>query len=287
VRMGRRKHERGGNSGFGLLSLNLSGAVLLEGEQVPLPPSPSCSSLTVPSGKTSLTLREIESPASRALREAVYTLRTHLLLQMEQGRRVIVVGSSRPQEGRSTLTALLAKSMSTLRPVLVVEADLRRPRVAALLGARPGDGVSDIAMGVTPASTIQEVAGLAVIPAGTVTTDPQRALASEKFRSALLTLRKDYDLILIDTPPVLACADALLVAPLSAGVILVGSAGQVMQAEAAEARRRFQSVSTPIIGGVLNKTLINDADPYPFYSGEPASESAFFRHFSAKAVEPR
>jgi succinoglycan biosynthesis transport protein ExoP len=284
--MGRRKNEKTGQSGFGLLSLDLSGALLLKSEQVPVS-SPDFSDSGTSSGQTALMLRPVQSPASRALREAVYTLRTHLLLQMEQGRRVIVVGSSRPQEGKSTLTALLATAMAPLRRVLVVEADLRRPRVAAMLGARPGDGVSDIAIGVTPASTIQEVAGLAVIPAGTVTTDPQRALASEKFRAALASLRKDYDLILIDTPPVLACADALLVAPLSAGVILVGGAGQVLQSEVVEARRRFQSVSTSIIGGILNKTLINDSDPYPLYLGEPAPRPAFFGHFAGKAVEPR
>jgi capsular exopolysaccharide synthesis family protein len=284
--MGRRKHEKAGQSGLGLLSLDLSGALLLKSEQVPMSP-PDFSASDTSSPGTALMLRPVESPASRALREAIYTLRTHLLLQMEQGRRVIVVGSSRPQEGKSICTALLARAMCSLRRVLVVEADLRRPTVAALLGARPGDGVSDIAMGVTPASTIQEVGGLAIIPAGTVTTDPQRALASENFRAALASLRKDYDLILIDTPPVLACADALLVAPLSAGVILVGGAGQVSRSEATEARRRFNSVSTQIIGGILNKTLVNEADPYPFYPGEPAPGPAFFGHFATKAVEPR
>ena len=249
--------------------------------------SPDFFSRTTVSGPLSLSLQEAESPALRVLREAVYTLRTHLLVHMEQGRRVFVVGSARPQEGKSTVTALLANSMSTLRRVLVVEADLRRPRVAALLGAHPGDGVSDIANGMTPALTIQEVEGLAVIPAGTVTADPQRALASQNFRSALESLGKYYELILIDSPPVLACADALLVGPLSAGVILVAGAGQLMQTEAAEARRRFQSVSTPIIGGILNKALIDDADSYPLYPSEPVAEPALFGHFSAKVVESR
>jgi capsular exopolysaccharide synthesis family protein len=284
--MGRGKNGKERQPGLGILTLDLSGALLLKSEPVPAA-SPDLLEGDTSSRETSLMLRPVESPATLALREAIYTLRTHLLLQMEQGRRVIVVGSSRPQEGKSTCTALLAAAMAPLRRVLVVEADLRRPRVAALLGARPGDGVSDIAIGVTPASTIQEVGGLAIMPSGTMTNDPQRALASENFRAALTGLRKSYDLILIDTPPILACADALLVAPLSAGVILVGGAGQVSQSEAAEARRRFQSVSTQIIGGILNLTQVNEANPYPFYPGVPAPGPALFGRFPAKAEERR
>lgn len=205
----------------------------------------------------------------RFLEEAVRTLRASVLTMIQRGQKVLVIASARPGEGKSTVTALLAQSIAPLRKVLVIEADLRRPRLARMLGASPGAGLSDLSPSRTLSSLIQVVNGLSFVGAGSTAADPQRIFTSAQFRSDLEAARANYELVLLDTPPVLACADATVVAPMTDGVLLLARAGAVLMSEAIETRKRFASAGASIIGGIVTGTGASDTTPYANYAEEP------------------
>ena len=201
----------------------------------------------------------------RFLEEAVRTLRANLLVRMQLGAKIFTLASARPGEGKSTVAALLAQSMTAVRKVLVIEADMRRPRVAVLLGARSGAGLSDLGPSHSLSSLVQNVNGVAVIRAGSGAQDPQQLFTSQDFRKLLEAARASYDLILVDTPPVLACADATLIATLTDGVLLVARAGEVLVAEAVEARKRFESCGAAVVGGIITGMGSSETAPYANY----------------------
>jgi capsular exopolysaccharide synthesis family protein len=210
-------------------------------------------------------------PSLRLIEEVVRTLRANLLVRMQQQQRVLIVASARPGEGKSTIVALLARSMAALRRVLVIDADLRRPRVSALLGCVPGKGVTEVAAGESPEAYIQTVNGISVLPPGACDADPQRRLGSRSFSEAMQFFRGRFDLILIDTPPVLACADAVVLAPLSDGALMVAKTGEVMISEMVEARRRLEAGGAKVLGGIINGvngTAGSPTAPYANYVKE-------------------
>ena len=209
-------------------------------------------------------------PRFRVIEEVVRTLRANLLVRMRD-QRVLLVASARPCEGKSTIVALLARSTAALRRVLVIDADLRRPRVSSMLGCAPGKGVAEVAAGANPESLIQVVHGLSVLPPGACDADPQRRLGSEAFCRAMQYFRSRYDLILIDTPPVLACADAVVLAPLADGALLVARAGEVLISELVETRRRLESGGAKVLGGIINgvnNSVDSPTAPYSNYVRE-------------------
>lgn len=160
-----------------------------------------------------------DKPAS-ALAEAIRTLRTALLLtNIDKPPRVVMVTSSVPGEGKST-TALLLAHMSTQmnKSAIVVDCDIRRPTLYKTFDIQGEAGLLSVLDGTTPleeAVAVDEATGLHVLP--TTSSIPQAAdvLSSARFRQLIDALRARYDLVILDTPPILLVSDAGAVGKLS------------------------------------------------------------------------
>jgi capsular exopolysaccharide synthesis family protein len=188
------------------------------------------------------------------LRESFRTLRSNLQLRRQQGERVFVVTSSRPQEGKSTIAASLACALASGGAhTLVIDADLRRPSLHRAFKLGAGPGLSEVLRhqaALHQALTLVPE-GPTVLSAGGVPADPQPLLAAG-FADVVAEVRDDFDFVIVDTAPLLAVADTTLVTPHADGVILVLRSGLVTAAEALTAKERLAAVRARIVGCVLS-----------------------------------
>lgn len=203
--------------------------------------------------KNLVTITQMQSSASESFR----TLRTNLMFsQAVQAMRTLVVTSASPAEGKTTTASNLAVSFAQQgMRVLLVDCDLRRANVHKLFGVPREPGLTDMVLGyeteeaVTREST---VTGLYVLPAGKLPPNPSELLAGERMRNAIAKLTEGYDVVIIDTPPLLAASDAAIVATLADGVIMVLRAGKTDIAAALQATQQLTSVGARVVGAVLN-----------------------------------
>ncbi len=190
--------------------------------------------------------------------EAVRMLRAMLLTQLDRrGCKAIGVTSAKPGEGKSTVVAHLAVSLARSgRRVLLIDGDLRRPRIHQLLDRAPQDGLGDWLCGqLTLPDCLKptDIDGLDVMTAGQTTRSASEWLQAPRMAQLTGELSPRYDVILVDLPPVLAVTDPLVVLPqLDAGLLVV----RVSQAErgtAANAAERIEAAGGQLIGTVLNR----------------------------------
>ncbi len=182
-------------------------------------------------------------------------------LAAERPMRTIAVTSAMPGEGKTTaaLNLALVTSMSVGRRVLLVDCDLRRPKVHVALGLQPECGLAEVLAGDAPLErAVMKVDGtnLEVLPVRGTPSNPSELLGSERMRTLVEELARSYDQIIFDTPPTLAMPDAKTVCELVDGVVFVVRADETPQDDVAAAldildRRR-------ILGMVLNGV---DAQP--------------------------
>jgi capsular exopolysaccharide synthesis family protein len=160
--------------------------------------------------------------------EAFRALRTNVLFSSaEQGTHTVVVTSTGPGEGKSLVTANLALALAKAgQRVLLIDADLRRPRVHAIFGKKQVPGLSNLMIGAKAADVVQRgrIQNLWILPAGKLPPNPAELLGSKRFSEFLKSLKDHFDWVLIDSPPVMAVADACVIAHRTTGVIFVVSA---------------------------------------------------------------
>lgn len=191
--------------------------------------------------------------AQGAVPEAVRALRTTLqFLDIDQRRSIFTVTSSVPQEGKTTVTVALAASLRRAgHRVLVVDADLRRPGVAAALGIEGAVGLADVLAGRADIEDVVQPWGpedLHVLPAGTIPPNPQELLASRRMHQLLEEMEQNYDAVLIDTPPLLAVGDAAVVAGRGAGVLLATGMDTVRRPQLRRSLEMLEHVGTTALG---------------------------------------
>jgi capsular exopolysaccharide synthesis family protein len=217
--------------------------------------------------------REPFAEGYRVLRTALHPARP-----VESG-HLLLVTSALPGEGK-TLTALnLALSLAqTEERVLLVDADLRRPSLHTLLPTRRVPGLSDVLTGSADAlQAVQRVPGTRLnllacgAPAPMSTTD---LLASGALRELFDTLRRAYDRIVVDTPPAGTIADALVLAPLADGVLVVARSGKVARSAVLHVLDRIFNAGGNVMGVVLNRAR-PDRNRYDY--GPPATVEPFRR----------
>jgi len=176
--------------------------------------------------------------------------------------RLYIVASASPSEGKTTVIGNLALAMAeTGQRVLMVDADLRRPRLAEVFRLDSKDGLSDIHASETPVRDIDldryirptDTPNLFLLSSGEA--DP-KVLAelpfSPRVRELFVRLRKEYDYVLIDTPPSIQFSDARILGQISDGVILVIRSGVSSRGSVSLTVRRFEDDGVPIVGTILN-----------------------------------
>jgi polysaccharide biosynthesis transport protein len=192
-----------------------------------------------------------------AVAEAYRSLRTSLLLSSAEELKVIAVTSAEPGEGKSATASNLAVVLAQLgRRVLIVDADLRKPRLHEIFKVSNRQGlVNCLTGGLKPEQVWlpTTVPDLFVCPSGPIPPNPSELLASERMREFLRLVRASFDITVIDTPPALAVTDATLVGSMADGVVLCLRARKVLREVARACRDRLRLSEVKILGTVLNR----------------------------------
>jgi capsular exopolysaccharide synthesis family protein len=225
-----------------------------------------------------ITHRHPRSPVAEAFR----TLRTNLgYTSLDKPLKCLLITSAGPEEGKSTVSANLAVVFAQAGSrVLVVDADLRKPAMHKVFGLANRRGLTNVLVeDLDPREVIQaaEVPGLSVLTSGPIPPNPAELLGSSRMQRLVPRLVEDFDLVVLDTPPVLAVTDAAVLAPLADGALLVARAGVTRADLLTQAREALERTGTRILGAVLNR-LRPDTDGYYYYH---------YRHYYQEREEPR
>lgn len=202
--------------------------------------------------------------------EAVKTVRTGILLSgIDHPKKTLLVTSSVPGEGKSTVAINLALAHAQTKRVLLIDADMRRPSVAKVLGLdNTHPGLSMLVLGLkTLEHCVYKIEGttLDVLTAGSIPPNPLELLISDKFKVLLVELAKIYDTIIIDSPPVQLVSDAVVLASMATGVVFVLKADATPFQLARHAIRALQRGGASIFGIVLNQADFRNEEYYGGY----------------------
>ncbi|WP_259363534.1 polysaccharide biosynthesis tyrosine autokinase [Microbacterium esteraromaticum] len=203
--------------------------------------------------------------------EAFRQLRTSLrFANVDSEVRVVMVTSANQGEGKSMTASSLARVIAESgERTLIIDGDLRRPKVARNFGLEGTVGLSEVLSGqITVRDAVQstDAAGLFALAAGGTPPNPSEMLGSSAFGNLIKELRKDF-FIVIDAPPVLPVTDATVVSTMVDGVVFVLAVGQTRKTAGAVARAQLEQVNARVLGVVLNLVSLNGADGYGYGYG--------------------
>jgi succinoglycan biosynthesis transport protein ExoP len=190
--------------------------------------------------------------------ECCRTIRTNItFMSADRPRKTIVVTSASPREGKTTVTISLAISLAQSgKRILVVDTDLRKPRIHRSFRKPLTRGVTTVLVGEhTAKEAIQEtgIPGLWLLASGPIPPNPSELLHTEQFRMLLADLAKNFDHVILDSPPLAAVTDAAILAPQVDGVILIIHTQRTTRDALRSALRQLHDVSGHLTGGVLNE----------------------------------
>lgn len=250
--------------GFGSLNFRrLSGRPLLSGNSNGSPRDAHADG-TVPVIEESVFLPLDQQPTYSFAAEAYRTLRTNLIFsQVMDVMKTLVITSPVGSDGKTTTSINLATAFAQQgMRVLLMDCDLRRSRLAKAFSIASQPGLTDLLLNFTvPALAIHPsvAPGLDVLPCGTPRHDPSELLGSPQMHALVEQLSAQYDLVIMDTPPVLAASDAAVLAAKADGVLLVLRAGETDRSAAQYALQQLASVHANVIGAVLNDPEVKNA----------------------------
>jgi capsular exopolysaccharide synthesis family protein len=232
---------------------------------------PSVPASSLPSGTPLLMSGSV--PPSFA--EAMRTVRANVLFSSAaEGGRVIVVTSTGPGEGKTLIASNLAVTLAQAgQRVLLIDADMRRPRIHELFPVTNTEGLSSALVGaskVSAAMTLTSVPGLWLMTSGPTPPNPPELLGSRRFHQMLTAFRTQFDWVVVDTPPIMAVSDAALIANTADGVVYVVGAEMTNRHAAQAGLEQLESARARIIGGVLNRLQLERHAYYysPYYRKE-------------------
>jgi capsular exopolysaccharide synthesis family protein len=226
--------------------------------------------LALASSREAVELVTKSRPRSQ-MAESYRALRTSLLLTFAGGPpKIILITSALPEEGKTTTSvnsAIVLAQKGT--PVLLIDADLRRPSIHKTLGLGPQIGLSNV---LTGTATLQQaiipstiLPDLFILPAGTPPPNPAELLASAKMKNVLEELRRHYDHIVIDSPPTLSVTDAVVMSTAADAVVLVIRSGHTTKPALRRARDILLQVNARVCGVLVNAVDLNSPDYYYHY----------------------
>lgn len=194
---------------------------------------------------------------AHAFEESVRTIRTSICLDdLQQTNQVIMVTSALPSEGKSTLASHLAHSMSGIEKVLLIECDLRRPSLHRAFQFHNDYGLSELLTGEAQFSMCIKtnvIGDLDVIPAGSIPPKPLDLLTSRRFSRLIELMRQRYDRIIIDSAPVQAVSDALVLGRMADSVLYAVKANSTSTDVAARGVSRLQDAGIYVTGAVVSQ----------------------------------
>jgi succinoglycan biosynthesis transport protein ExoP len=199
--------------------------------------------------------------------EAVRTVRTSVLMSaLDHAHKIVVVTSSVPEEGKTTLSFNLACALGQVKKVLLVDGDLRRPKIGKLAGRdRKHPGLADLVAGQAQVSHcvfFDDRAGIHILPAGTVPPNPLELLSSKRFEDVLLKLKDAFDIVVVDSAPLQLVSDAQILSQYASEVIYVVKADATPYQVAQNGIKKLRRVNAPLLGVVLNQLDLERAEKY-------------------------
>ncbi len=214
--------------------------------------------------------RTFFSADARLFSESIRSIRTSLsLLGLDRPIQVLAVTSSIPEEGKSTVSSNLSFACRQLETVLLIDADMRKPTIAKRFGLpafQPG-----LANYLAETETLEdcivrdEQSGIDIMPAGTIPLNPLELLSSPRVATLLAELRGRYQKIIIDTPPVHAVSDALVLSRLSDAVVMVVKADHTRSGLVQLSLSKLINAHARVVGVVLNDLDLKNAERYGSY----------------------
>jgi succinoglycan biosynthesis transport protein ExoP len=212
----------------------------------------------------------VSEPTSQSA-EAYRSLRTSLqFAQQDRPLRSILVTSSSPGEGKTATVVNLGTVFTQAgMQVVIVSCDLRRPGLSQFFTPAGHADLSAVLGGSQPlqqaVTPVPDVEGLWTVGTHEAAANPTELLSSQRMRSVVGELAQRFDIVLIDSPPVLPVADATILSRYVDAVLLVVAAGQTRRAELRRTRAKLGQASAPVMGAVLNKATAQDG--YGYYGG--------------------
>ncbi len=207
-----------------------------------------------------------------SIAEAYRSVRASLMHSMPADEiQMIAVTSCRPREGKTTTCCNLALSLSQIeKRVLLIDADLHRPTIKRTFQLDSDAGLTSALMGEahwkacisTPCIASAAATTLDILPAGPTSPNPSELLGSKRMSDLLGEVRREYDIVIVDTPPVLFVSDASILGLLSDGIVLVVKSGDSTRALLTRAIDRLASVHAKLIGSVLNGVVLSRVGRY-------------------------
>lgn len=229
--------------------------------------------------------------------EAFRTLRTNLqFLNPDAHPQVIAMTSALPNEGKTTSSINLALSLAQAgAKVVLLEADLRRPKVPLYLEmSSMSEGLSDLISGPKKLTSQAvkamlhpyESTGLKVLLSGMIPPNPSELLSSKKFEELIAMLRKQFEYVIIDCPPLLPVTDAAIVSAKADGCILIVQAGVTKKPHFIGSRDAVNAVGSTILGVILNKIPESSLEyEYGYRYGYPRYYGANYRPYAKRGTE--
>ncbi|HSP79122.1 MAG TPA: CpsD/CapB family tyrosine-protein kinase [Myxococcaceae bacterium] len=179
---------------------------------------------------------------------------------------MVVITSSVPEEGKTTVSYNLACALGQVKRVLLIDADMRRPKIAKLIGRDPrAPGLADLVSGQAQLSqcvVLQEKAGIHILTAGTVPPNPLELLSSRRFAEVVKKLKEAFDIVIFDSAPLQLVSDSLVLSTYASAVIYVVKADCTPYQVAQNGLKRLRRVNAPVLGVVLNQLDLEKAEKY-------------------------
>ncbi len=221
--------------------------------------------------------------------EAYRMIRTNLLFSLANAKsNVVVISSAEPSAGKSTLCSNLSIVMAqTGARVLLIDADMRRPSQHRNFHVSKSNGLSRVLGGLvsTDECIVRQVApNLDLLTAGSIPPNPSELLGSERMRTLIEKVQKEYDYVFIDTPPLGVVADALVIMPLTAGIVLASRQRQTTYDEVIESTEAIKNANGTFLGLVITDVHIEKVG-YASYSKNRYYRDYNYRYDAGKKTD--
>ena len=226
----------------------------------------------------------LDTPRS-TISEAIRTVRTNILFSASDGEtKVLLVTSAMAQEGKTIMSTNLSVGFAQLgKKVLLIDADMRKPRVHTVFNLEREPGLSEVLVDAKePPLVIRDtqVANLKLITCGTIPPNPAELLISPRMDAFIQEMKKQFDIIVIDSPPITSVTDAVEISSFVDGVVVVIKTGATPRPAAQSAIHQLSEVNANIFGVVLNDVdMQKDNYYYPYYKYYSRYYSRYYYHY--------